>query len=67
MPADEVSRRQAALAAGAVKVQYALDDVPGDAVETLLRGARRAALDLERARPTLKTWNGATVQARPAS
>ncbi|KAK7254672.1 hypothetical protein SO694_0001045 [Aureococcus anophagefferens] len=67
MPADEVSRRQELLAAGAVKVQYALDDVPGDAVETLLRGARRAALDLERARPTLKTWNGSIAQARPAS
>ena len=67
MPADEVSRRQELLAAGAVKVQYAIDDVPGDAVETLLRGARRAALDLERARPTLKTWNGSIAQARPAS
>jgi hypothetical protein len=47
IPPSDVLRRQRALAAGAHRAQYALDDVPGDAVETLLRGARRAALRRE--------------------
>jgi hypothetical protein len=47
IPQSDVRRRQRALAAGATRIQYALDDVEGDAVETLLRGARAAALRRE--------------------
>jgi hypothetical protein len=44
IPANDVARMQRALADGAHRLQYAVDDVPGDAFETLLTGA----LDLAR-------------------
>ena len=48
MPADEIARRQRALARGARRLQYAADDIPGDAYETLLAGALGLSRDLGR-------------------
>ena len=49
VPAVEIRRMQDALHAGARRLQYAIDDVPGDAFETLLTGARDLAVRRERA------------------
>jgi len=67
-----IAKMQTALHEGAVKMQYALDDVPGDAFETLLSGAldlarRRdaAAADGLAAKPWLRTARLKKEERRP--
>jgi len=46
IPGQEVRAKQRAIAAGAFKLQYAIDDLPGDAVETMMNGALGLAATL---------------------
>ena len=48
IPVQEIKRMQASLAKASPRIRYASEDVPGDAVETILRGARATAERRER-------------------